>query len=358
MAGPIRVLHAPALVGGNSARLACAERKLGLASHCISFYANPFGYPVDEQLVTPAQGRIPFELQRWRLLWRAWREFDVVHFNFGQTLFPSRFPADLPLLKAAGKAVFMTYQGDDARQGDYCREHFEITFAIRVPEGYYSAASDAAKRQRIARIAGKADCIYALNPDLLHVLPPQARFLPYANVDIEDYVPVAGRGSQTLLVAHAPSHRDVKGTDLIVGAVTRLRTEGHPVELMLVEGVSNEQARRLYSQADICVDQLYAGWYGGVAVEMMALGKPVVCYLREGDLHFLPAGMRAELPIVQARPDTILEVLRDCARGPRERLRALGARSRAYVERWHDPLEVAAQLKRDYERALGRVGTT
>ena len=352
------MLHAPALVGGNPARLACAERKLGLASRCVSVHANPFGYPVDEQLATPAQGRFAFELQRWRLLWRAWREFDVVHFNFGQTLFPNRFPADLPLLRAMGKAVFMTYQGDDARQGDYCREHFEITFANRVPEGYYSAKSDAAKRRRIARLARYADGIYALNPDLLHVLPPQARFLPYANVDIEDYVPVAGRGSQTLLIAHAPSHRGVKGTDLIVDAVTRLRAEGHLVELALVEGISNQMARSVYAQADICVDQLYAGWYGGVAVEMMALGKPVICYLREGDLNFLPAGMRTELPLVPARPETIYEVLRDCARGPRERLREIGARSRGYVERWHDPLKVAARLKLDYQRALGCAATT
>ena len=91
---------------------------------------------------------------------------------------------------------------------------------------------------------------------------------------------------------------------------------------------------------------------------MMALGKPVICYLREGDLSFLPAGMRAELPLVAARPDTIYEVLRDCVRGPRERLREIGARSRGYVERWHDPLKVAAQLKLDYERALGRSSTS
>ena len=115
-----------------------------------------------------------------------------MHFNFGQTLFPNRFQVDLPLLRAMGKAVFMTYQGDDARQGDYCREHFDITFANRVTEDYYGAKSDAAKRRRIARLGRYADGIYALNPDLLHVLPPQARFLPYANVDIEDYVPVPG----------------------------------------------------------------------------------------------------------------------------------------------------------------------
>jgi hypothetical protein len=64
--------------------------------------------------------------------------------------------------------------------------------------------------------------------------------------------------------------------------------------------MSNEAARRIYEKADLLVDQLLAGWYGGVAVEFMALGKPVVCYLRESDLRFLPEAMRRQIPIIRA----------------------------------------------------------
>jgi len=53
---------------------------------------------------------------------------------------------------------------------------------LDVEPGYYTPASDARKRWRIAQFATYADRIYALNPDLLHVLPAQAEFLPYANV--------------------------------------------------------------------------------------------------------------------------------------------------------------------------------
>ena len=39
---------------------------------------------------------------------------------------------------------------------------------------------------------------------------------------------------------------------------------------------------------------------------------------------------------------------------PRMQLVELGKKSRAYVERWHDPLKIAADFKRDYEAALSR----
>jgi hypothetical protein len=41
---------------------------------------------------------------------------------------------------------------------------------------------------------------------------------------------------------------------------------------------------------------LFAGWYGGLAVELMALGKPVLAYIREEDLSFVDPQMRYELP--------------------------------------------------------------
>ena len=347
----LRVLHAPGLAGGNPACLARAERELGLASWCLTTEPNPYRYPVDEQLPGPSHGRLAYELQRWRLLARALGDFDVVHFNFGRTFFPNAWQADLPVLRALGKKIFMTYQGDDARQGDYCRAHFEITFAARVPPGYYTDASDAEKRRRIAHVARHAHGIYALNPDLLHVLPAGAQFLPYANVDLSAWRPTAAPENPLPVLVHAPTHRQVKGTDLILEAAERLRAEGERFELVLAEGMSIAEARGAYARADLAIDQLFAGWYGGFAVEMMALAKPVLCYLREDDLKLVPRELLDDLPVIPVRPDSLHATLRDWLRAPRERLQEVGRLGRAYVENWHDPMKIAARLKADYEGA-------
>jgi glycosyltransferase involved in cell wall biosynthesis len=120
----------------------------------------------------------------------------------------------------------------------------------------------------------------------------------------------------------------------------------------LVEGLAQDQARKIYREADLLVDQLLVGWYGGLAVELMALGKPIICYLREEDLRFIPDPMREEMPILQATPTTIYEVLREWLTGRRHELAEIGRRGRAYVERWHDPLKIATRLKGEYEAIL------
>jgi glycosyltransferase involved in cell wall biosynthesis len=376
---PIRVLHCPEVVGGHAPQLARAERALGVQARSIALQPSPYQYAADEILTRPGDRFLAFERKRFQLLRRACRDFDVVHFNFGSSLFPgpghhpprpgtapsfrqrlarlyhvSLFMRDVPFLKKAGKAIFVTYQGDDARQGDYCRTHFPLHFVHEVGAGYYPDGSDERKRAAIARFAAYADGIYALNPDLLYVLPDRARFLPYANVDPGEWTPVPPAGTGPLKVVHAPSHRGVKGTHYIVDAVSRLKADGIAIELELVENLTWQNARQAYARADVAVDQLLAGWYGGFGVEAMALGKPLVAYLREPDLQFLPGSMRVDLPVINADPRTIHDVLKSLASMERSELVRLGMRGRAYVERWHHPAKIAAALICDYERALSR----
>ena len=75
---------------------------------------------------------------------------------------------------------------------------------------------------------------------------------------------------------HAPSRRIVKGTKYILDAVEELKSEGLKFDFKMVEGMKNSDAKELYRTADIVVDQLRIGWYGVLAVEAMALGKPVI----------------------------------------------------------------------------------
>ncbi len=377
MPDPLRVLHCPTVVGGNAQQLARSERVLGLRSWAVSFRQSPYGYTCDEILWRSTWPAVFCECCRWSLLWRALRHFDVVHFNFGMPILPKPGPfnashgsslrskayraycqsvafKDLALLRRLKKAIFVTYQGDDARQGDYCRDNFEISHVHEVGPEYYPPGSDEEKRRDIACFATYADGIYALNPDLLHVLPPQARFLPYSHVDLQEWKP-GPRLSMSRpypLVVHAPSHKGAKGTRHVLGAVEKLRAEGVEFEFRLVEQLSNVDARRIYEQADVVVDQLLVGWYGGFAVECMALGKPVICYIRDQDLERIPTNMRAELPILRADPVTIYHVLKDCLTARRNQLPKIGELSRMYVERWHDPLQIAASLKNDYENAI------
>lgn len=351
----IRVLHVPDAVGGNPQGLARAERELGLDSVSVVFAESPFGYPADEILRPTGTTAPRYAGRRARLLLRALVDFNVVHFNFGRTLAPAWLPyADLPLLKAAGKVVVVTFQGDDVRRGDVARARGGISLPTMVPQRY-PRDGDQARRRRADAFARHADAIFYLNPDLAAVLPARARFLPYAHVDPRD-TPVAPPRVEDgpIVVVHAPSDRAVKGTEHVVAAVKQLRRSGMDVVLDLVEGVPNVVARRRYASADLAVDQLFAGWYGGFAVEVMALGKPVVSFVRMDDLDVLDPAMRVSLPIANATSESVAEVLGDLLAGGRPALAAAGERSRAYVERWHDPRSIARVVVSAYEAALSR----
>lgn len=364
----LHVLHAPTAVGGHAPELARAERRRGLDSVSVVIEPSPQGYDVDEVLAPAGVSRLRRELARGRLLARAFRDFDVIHLNFGSPLTPRRYPSsvlgargpaarlfdlyagaveyrELALLKRAGKAIVVTYQGDDARQA---------ASAPQLPSGYYDEELDERKREWIRRVDRYADVIYALNPDLLRVLPARAEFLPYASVDLDAWMPEPTPPQAVPVVVHAPSDRIGKGTDAVLAASAELDRRGVAHELLLVEGVTREEARRAYARADVLVDQLVVGWYGGVAVELMALAKPVVAQIDAADLDALPEAMRSELPVIDADAGSLTDVLADLLTMRRHELPEVGRRSRLFVEKWHDPDVVAARTEAAYRDALRR----
>lgn len=350
----LRVLHAPTAVGGHPGGLARAERDLGLDSVAVSLLEPRFGYVVDEVLARAGDGPALRAVHRARLLLRL-RRFDVVHFNYGSTLLPVPIGRtgligvlasalalrDLPTLRTLGKRIVVTFQGDDARQATVGGSLVNAT-----PE-HYTAELDAARRRTIAAFDRYADAIFFLNPDLAQVLPARAVFLPYASVDPAEWEVQPEDPDGPPLVVHAPSDPRVKGTDLIKTAVTRLQAEGVPLRFELVQGVDRGAVRRVLERAAIVIDQLYAGWYGGLAVEAMAVGKPVLAALDGLNFACVPAELRSDLPVVDVTVETLADRLRELIASPEER-RRLGLSGRAFVERWHDPRTVARIVVASY----------
>jgi glycosyltransferase involved in cell wall biosynthesis len=328
----MRILHAPADVGGNARGLAKAERELGLQSDVAVFSPGPFGYEADIDLDAGIEHPLPVRFaRRGRFLREALDHYDVFHFNFGQTLLQvrqlGRVVDELPLLRRLGKTVIVTYQGCDVRPFDrcFCRK---ATCASEAP--YRQVAADRALRY--------ADRVFYLNPDLGEWLPG-ARFVPYANVDVHAITPApAPPARDELVVVHAPTNRAVKGSRHVVEATETLRAEGMRVRLELLEGMSHQEVRQRTAHADLVVDQLLLGWYGGYAVEAMALGRPVLCAIDETTNPF-----GSDLPIIRATPVTLVDRIRELA-GDADRRRALGVASRRFAESVHDPRVVARQV--------------
>jgi hypothetical protein len=166
----------------------------------------------------------------------------------------------------------------------------------------------------------------------------------------------AGAGS-ALRVLHAPNHRAIKGTQYFVDAVRELREAGADIELIILERMSNDEVRRVMATVDIVADQLIVGWYAMFALEAMAMGKPVLCYIR-ADLEelYITKGLLApgELPVIKCTPLTVKQKLKELNEDP-NMLREIGKRSRTYAVKHHS-IEAVGKVFDGINRALGLYG--
>lgn len=87
----------------------------------------------------------------------------------------------------------------------------------------------------------------------------------------EDMLDCPGRKYQRFTVAHAPTFRERKGTDILIRAIQGL----HDVDLELIEGITYNQCLQRKAWCHLLFDQ-FANGYGNNTIEAWALGMPVI----------------------------------------------------------------------------------
>jgi glycosyltransferase involved in cell wall biosynthesis len=308
---PLRVVHCPVNVAGIPWQNVQALRRKGVDARLVVFNRGRLHSDADVDLRRP-RGFLRGQAVQWRALAALLPRTDVFHFYFGLTLVPKSL--QFPLLRAFRKKSLYHFLGSDIRG--------------RPPEQL------AYGRRADAQVVGSYDAIRWV---------PEAEVIP-PGLDLAAYSPPPPSDRTRPLVVHAPSDRVRKGTEHVIDACEEL-----DVELDIVEGLPHREARRRYERADIVVEQLNAGWHGVFGLEAMALGKPVVTYLKDDVVRRTEEAFGVRIPIVSATKETLAEQLRPLVDSPAER-RRIGAESRAYVERVHDIDKVADRLLALYSR--------
>jgi glycosyltransferase involved in cell wall biosynthesis len=170
------------------------------------------------------------------------------------------------------------------------------------------------------------------------VLTPSALCIDASEWKESSRQSLADGSTDTVVVSHAPNHRGVKGTEFLINAIKNLQNEGIKVELLLIEGKSNLEVKRiLENESDLHVDQLVLNGYGLNGLEAMASGLPVVLNLEDKSFNriFRRWSFLNECPAVSSSPEEIVNDLRFLIRNPEIRLK-LGAASRSYAKKYHD----------------------
>ncbi|WP_336066479.1 glycosyltransferase family 4 protein [Nitratireductor rhodophyticola] len=339
-AGEIRVLHGLFGSAGQPSILADALNRInGISARSFSVFPSKYGYRSD--IYYPVLNKKPENMIG--AFQSVEKKFDVFHlhgwgffYNNKNTSFPSGY--DILLLRAAGKKVYVHFRGSEVRIQSEFRNLSPYHYVDDDEDLTVSNFPEEEKRKYINFVSAVADGVFVTDPELQSYVPG-AKIIERA-IDLESWSFVGVSADvERPLVVHAPSRRGVKGTSIILDAVERLKAQGFCFDFRLVEGVSNEEARKVYERADIVIDQLRIGWYGVLAVEAMALGKPVICYIRDDLKHHLGSVP----PLVVASPDNIVEVLADLIKDSGRRV-DLSYRARSYCEENHDSKKIAEKL--------------
>lgn len=195
------------------------------------------------------------------------------------------------------------------------------------------------------------------DPETLHWLPTAYDLDGLAAIRTAQRRPADG----VVRVASAPTNPPMKGTAYLVDAVERLQAEGLPVELDLIEGVTNAECIRRKASADIYFDQLpifdevhgcqHPGGYGCNAIEAWGLGLPVI----SGATPYTQERMRREfngqLPFVHATSKSLVTVLRRLVQSADLRAE-WAAKGMEHAQRYHAEASAVERLMDLYQRAI------
>lgn len=265
--------------------------------------------------------------------------FDLFHFHYSSSILPGY--TDLQQIKALGKKMVMHHWGNDVRFHDVARSNNPYVYTGDSPPNETIRAQLAAISNYVREAIVQDYEVYdyvAPFYEKVHVLPIAIDLRPFS----PQYPDVTNRRP---LILHAPTNPDFKGTKTIESVIHRLTSEGLSFEYRRVEHLNHQQAIQLYRQADIVIDQILCGSHGLFSVEAMALGKPVVAYIRDDLVPKFPP----DLPIVNANPDGLYEKVKELILDPDLRYQ-LGMRGRAYAERVHNVEYVVNRLIEIYQQ--------
>ena len=308
---PLRVVHCPVNTAGVPWANVQALRERGVEAELVVFNRYKL-HPEADRSLERHGGLARRQLTQWRELLRLLPRTDVFHFYFGLTLVPQS--VQFPILRALRKKSVMHYLGSDIRG----KTPQELAFGKKAG----------------AEIVGSYDAIRWV---------PGAEVIP-PGIDVAAIEPAYPGDRARPVILHAPSSRRRKGTEHVIAAC-----EGLDADLVLVEGLHHEEAFERYREADIVVDQLNAGWYGLLAIECMALGKPVVTFLHDEAVRRTEEAFGTRVPIVAATKENLRKRLEPLVASASER-RRIGEASREYVEQVHDLERVADRLLDLYAR--------
>lgn len=290
-----------------------------------------------------------FGLDVLRDMWVFWRyvvRYEVIHCHAMNGL--SHYQWEFLVLKLLGRRIVAHFRGCEGRSRQTimaCQPHINICQECDYSPRYLCEYSENRRRRKAARHF--ADAVLVTTPDLIEHWPHAEHVRFFLPSDLPDdrprpqaWSPDSGRRFQ---IVHITDQPGIEGTELVRRILADLRHQGLPIDFQYITGVPHHQVYEALTHADLAIGKMKMGYYANAQIEAMAMGVPVITWVRDDLMHPDLAASALIISSLSNLGDTVRrlvdhpEILADHAR-----------RARASIEALHDSKPVIEQLKRAY----------
>ncbi len=270
--------------------------------------------------------------------WKLYPKYQLVHSHFLQ-LIGSGW--ELKFLKMMGKKIVFHFRGDDIRRKEInLQRNPELNCCqeCNYPDDYCHDP----QRDLLVDLARRyGDLRLVTTPDL-NDFSPEAIHFPFIIPELPGQKPIdSGEkkiSGKTINILHVTNHEGIDGTRYIVNAVSRLKEEGYPIDLIMPRKVPFQEMLKIESRADLSIGKLMMGYYANAQVESMYFGVPTMCYIREDFLKNIP-----DCPIINVRPENLYPRLKHYL-DHRDELLEMGKRGPEFARKHHSGDVLAKKL--------------
>jgi glycosyltransferase involved in cell wall biosynthesis len=330
----LKVLHGTMEIANQMNCISNGLNNLNVKSRTLTYYPSYLGYDCDYQ-VDIITSKINKKLQidtASEIAKNLMGTFDIFHFHYGKTLMEDN--SDLSLLNSLNKKIYMHHWGTDVRR---------LSIAKRLnPHAKTKDLNELEIAKRLEFLGKQIDDCIVADKELYEYVKGFYKNIHIVRqaINLNHYQPDPSfiMKRERPVIVHAPTSQDFKGTGKILETIKKLDIK-YNFEFILVENMSHEEAKKIYQNADIIIDQLHGAGHGLFALEAMAMEKPVICHVSEFMKEFYPK----ELPIITSNVNSLEEDIIQLIKDPDLR-KEIGQFGREYVEKYHDKNIIASQL--------------
>lgn len=276
----------------------------------------------------------------WEFYWLWFRliRYKIIHCHFMKL--PSESWWEAKWIKLSGRKIVTHYRGCEIRDWK--------ALVNRYPNINICSKCDYRRRlctgilleKRRKEAAKWSDLELVTTPDLLQFaakavhlpffIPPDQKILDRCDLE---------KPSDRFVIVFASNHPGIEGLEHIQKSIENLKATGLNIEFNHLEGVNHDHVLRALKRAHLSIGKMKMGYYANAQVESLALGVPVVTFIRK---EFQTQALEHS-GLILTDLDHLEETLRDYIENP-EKLKQKSDLAKVTAKQHHDPHKITEAL--------------